>query len=266
MYGMFFNLSTLPFFKDNLDNTKACTDQCADKRRGEVIRWEVGWQTKLELMSFTHAWEPTNSGSGVVLSNWFYPIMNCEGPADVWDHQCQQLIKNLASQKKIQRKTGRDRLNARYISPLLVASWCNVSKKHWSSLTFKCDRQNVFFLPLSHRALFTDEAYELVFRVWTNGAGPQEALRHSLTGIIPAKAGELKNSTWEPDERKHPICTAPVITSNNVRSEKTSSTTEELMINEKNLQPIMNNIISHESTIVFPKMLHIMANNLVQIR
>lgn len=30
-----------------------------------------------------------------MLSNWFYPIMNCEGPAEVWDHKCQQLIKNL---------------------------------------------------------------------------------------------------------------------------------------------------------------------------
>lgn len=38
----------------------------------------------------------TNSSSGVVLSNWFYPIMNYAGPADVWDHQCQQLIKNVA--------------------------------------------------------------------------------------------------------------------------------------------------------------------------
>lgn len=64
-----------------------------------------GSQLADELMSFTHAHEPTNSSSGVVPSNWFYPIINCEGPADVWDHQCQQLIKNLTLKKKIKRKT-----------------------------------------------------------------------------------------------------------------------------------------------------------------
>ena len=69
-----------------------------------MIHWEGDWQMKLELMNFTHASEPHNSGSGVVLSNWFYPIMNCEGPADVWDHQCQQLIKNLVTVKKKQIK------------------------------------------------------------------------------------------------------------------------------------------------------------------
>lgn len=70
------------------------------QRRREMIHWEVSWQMKPELMSFTHAWEPTNSSSGVVQSNWFYPILNCEGPADVWDHQCQQLIKILTFQGK----------------------------------------------------------------------------------------------------------------------------------------------------------------------
>lgn len=113
------------------------TVQTNEQTKGEreMIHWEVGWHAKLELMSFTHAWEPTNSSSGVVLSNWFYPIMNCEGPADVWDHQCQQLIKNLALQKRFKGTLARLSERTLHLS-LLVASWCNVSKNagaHWLS-------------------------------------------------------------------------------------------------------------------------------------
>lgn len=87
------------------------TVQTNEQTKGEreMIHWEVGWHAKLELMSFTHAWEPTNSSSEVVLSNWFYPIMNCEGPADVWDHQCQQLTQD-------SKEHWRDCLNVHYIS------------------------------------------------------------------------------------------------------------------------------------------------------
>lgn len=57
-------------------------------------------------------------------------------------------------------------------------------KERGGSLTFKCDRQNVLFLPLSHRALFTDEAYESGFLPRTGGAGRREAPRHKLTGTV----------------------------------------------------------------------------------
>lgn len=176
------------------------TVQTNEQTKGEreMIHWEVGWHAKLELMSFTHAWEPTNSSSEVVLSNWFYPIMNCEGPADVWDHQCQQLIKNLALQKRFKGTLARLSKRTLHLS-LLVASWCNVSKNagaHWlSNVTgWMCFSSRWVTGPCLLMRLMNQ------FLVWTKWAGLQEALRHSLTGIIPAKASELKNSVWAPDE------------------------------------------------------------------
>lgn len=92
------------------------------QRRGETIRWEIGWQDDARTDEIHTCLRANKLQLRVVLSNWFYPIMNCEGPADVRDHQRQQLIKNLSvtknkKQKPHPKKYWRGSLNLHCLFP-----------------------------------------------------------------------------------------------------------------------------------------------------
>lgn len=137
---------------------------CRQRRQG-MIYWEVGWQ-----MSFHN--------SGVVPSNWIlFPS---------WTVRVQQMFGIISVNNSLTAKKKKNKNKKACVIVWMYTTFQYFSgepvqciKERWSSLTFRCDRQNVFFPPLSHRALFTDEAYESVFLVWTDGAGPREAVGNS---------------------------------------------------------------------------------------
>lgn len=142
-----FNLSTAPFFKRQPWQHKRLRGPMRTQKA--VMRWSIGSLLADEASSWwvSHMLESHKAPArGWVLSNWFYPIMNCEGPADVWDHQCQQLIKKLGSKKMIvpKKKKANEDQKERLVQlsectlhlPFFAASWCNVSKNtgaHWLS-------------------------------------------------------------------------------------------------------------------------------------
>lgn len=85
----------------------------------------------------------------------FYPIIECEGPADVWDHQCQHLIKTVAVQKMIIKDEKKDCLNVHYIF-LFVTTWCNVSKDTGACWLADATGTNVLFFPAEPLMKLTD--------------------------------------------------------------------------------------------------------------